>query len=65
MRRLLRTYLLMTMALLGAALARAQVPMTGQGGTMRDQYGNQIDPALQLDHLADSTVNIQNPPPTL
>ena len=65
MRRLLRTYLLMTMALLGAALARAQVPMTGQGGTMRDQYGNQIDPALQPDNLEDSTVNIQSLPPKL
>ena len=65
MKRILLTYILLSV--LGVLAASAQVPMNSmnQGGNMRDQYGNQIDPALQPDNLEDSTVNIQSLPPKL
>lgn len=61
MRRFALTYILLT--LIAVPTLWAQV--ADQNGTMRDQYGNQIDPALQPDNLEDSTVTIQSIPPKL
>ena len=68
MKRLLRIYLLLLLVVAGLPAMRAQVPlnMMNPNGTMRDQYGNQIDPATQPDNLEDSTqTNIQSIPPKL
>lgn len=61
MRLFALTYILLT--LIAVPTLWAQV--ADQNGTMRDQYGNQIDPALQPDNLEDSTVTIQSIPPKL
>ena len=68
MKRLLRIYLLLLLFVAGLPAMRAQVPLNtmNPNGTMRDQYGNQIDPATQPDNLEDSTqTNIQSIPPKL
>ena len=48
-------------------MAWAQVPMNpmNPNGSTRDQYGNQIDPALQPDNLDSANVDIQSLPPKL
>ena len=66
MRRTLLTYLLLT--LLGTAGAGAQTlrPVTQTGNTLRDAYGNQVDPSTLPDNLEDSTnVDIKSLPPKL
>ncbi len=65
MRRILLTYILLSVLGVLAASAQVSTNTVNQDGTMRDQYGNQIDPALQPDNLEDSTVNIQSLPPKL
>ncbi len=63
MRRLALIYILLS--LIGISEAWAQ-RTTGDGTTLRDQYGNQIDPTTQPDNLEDSTdVEIQSIPPKL
>ena len=66
MRRIGLTYMLLF--LVGVCGLHAQMPIrtTGQGNTLRDQYGNQLDPSTQPDNLEDSTnVDIQSLPPKL
>lgn len=50
---------------LGPTTAMAQQTLTNTNGqTLRDQYGNQIDPSTQPDNLNDSTT-VVTPPPRL
>lgn len=66
MKQIILIYILL--CLLGTGLAQAQQTLTPVGGgqTLRDQYGNQIDPSTQPDNLNDSTnVDIQSLPPKL
>ena len=50
---------------LGLTTAMAQQTLTNTNGqTLRDQYGNQIDPSTQPDNLNDSTT-VVTPPPRL
>ena len=65
MRRILLTYILLSV--IGLLNIQAQVATNplNQDGTMRDQYGNQIDPATQPDNLDSTHVDIQSLPPKL
>ena len=67
MKRIALTYIFLL--LVGSLATQAQVPfnpINQGGGSMRDQYGNQIDPTTQPDNLEDSTgVDIQSLPPKL
>ena len=61
MKRILLTYIFMLAA--GWMCVQAQI---NQMTTLRDQYGNQIDPSTQPDNLQDSTgVEIESLPPKL
>lgn len=61
MRRIALTYIFLSLA--SCLTVQAQVSLDN---TMRDQYGNQIDPSTQPDNLEDSTgVEIQSIPPKL
>ena len=61
MKRILLTYIFLLVA--SWACVQAQV---NQMTTLRDQYGNQIDPSTQPDNLQDSTdVEIESIPPKL
>ena len=66
MRRIILTYIFLMS--IGSLAIQAQVPINSidSNGTMRDQYGNQIDPSTQPDNLEDSTgIEIQSIPPKL
>ena len=66
MKQIILIYILL--CLMGTGLAQAQQTLTPVGGgqTLRDQYGNQIDPSTQPDNLNDSTnVDVQSLPPKL
>lgn len=68
MKRFLRIYILLLLSVAGTLTVKAQVPLNSMNpnGTLRDQYGNQIDPATQPDNLEDSTqTEIQSLPPKL
>lgn len=67
MKRFLRIYILL-LSVAGMLTVKAQVPFNpmNPNGSMRDQYGNQIDPSTQPDNLEDSTqTDIQSLPPKL
>lgn len=66
MRRFVLTYILL--AIIGTLGLKAQNTLTpvNSGTTMRDQYGNQVDPSTQPDNLTDSTsTQIESLPPKL
>lgn len=65
MRRIALTYILLS--IIGIMAAWAQTPLrTMNGGTtLRDQYGNQIDPSTQPDNLDSTDVEVQSIPPKL
>lgn len=64
LKRLTLTYLLL--CTLGLSTALAQQTLTNANGqTLRDQYGNQIDPSTQPDNLKNDSTNVQAPPPRL
>lgn len=65
MRRIALTYILLS--IIGMASTWAQTPLrTMNGGTtLRDQYGNQIDPSTQPDNLDSTNVEVQSIPPRL
>lgn len=65
MRRIVLTYILLSV--IGLLSVQAQVPMNSvnSNGSMRDQYGNQIDPSTQPDRLDSTNVDIQSLPPKL
>jgi hypothetical protein len=61
----MRRFIYTTILLIGGALtAQAQQPIRQADGSLRDQYGNQIDPASQPDSL-DTAPNVQSLPPKL
>lgn len=66
MRRFVLTYILLaTMGILGVR-AQSTLTPTNSTTTMRDQYGNQVDPSTQPDNLTDSTsTQIESLPPKL
>lgn len=65
MRRILLTYILLSVIGLLNIQAQVATNTLNQDGTMRDQYGNQIDPATQPDNLDSTHVDIQSLPPKL
>lgn len=66
MKRTLLTYLLLTTVSIAASWAQTLRPVNQTGNTLRDAYGNQIDPSTLPDNLEDSTdVEIKSLPPTL
>ena len=66
MRRSLLTYLLLTLLATASAGAQTLRPVTQTGNTLRDAYGNQVDPSTLPDNLEDSTnVDIKSLPPKL
>ena len=65
MRRILLTYILLSVIGLLNIQAQVATNTLNQDGTMRDQYGNQIDPATQPDTLDSTHVDIQSLPPKL
>ena len=65
MRRILLTYILLSVIGLLNIQAQVATNTLTQDGTMRDQYGNQIDPATQPDNLDSTHVDIQSLPPKL
>lgn len=66
MRRIVLTYILLTIiGTLGLKAQNTLTPMNA-GTSIRDQYGNQIDPSTQPDNLTDSTsTEIESLPPKL
>lgn len=66
MRRIVLTYILLTIiGTLGLKAQNTLTPMNA-GTSIRDQYGNQIDPSSQPDNLTDSTsTEIESLPPKL
>lgn len=59
------TYILLSFACLAGLHAQTQLT-TSADGSLRDQYGNQIDPSSLPDNLEDSTkIDIQSLPPKL
>ena len=66
MRRFLLTYLLLSAIGMAGAYAQNLGNLNQMGNTLRDPYGNQIDPSTLPDNLEDSTnVEVQGLPPTL
>ena len=64
LKQLTLTYLLL--CTLGLNTALAQQTLTNMNGqTLRDPYGNQIDPSTQPDNLKNDSTNVQAPPPRL
>ena len=64
MRRFILTHIFLLV--IGWISVQAQNTLTPMGNSLRDQYGNQIDPSRQPDNLADSTnTEIVSPPPKL
>ena len=65
MKRIVLTYILLSV--IGLLKIQAQIPMNtrNQNGTLVDQYGNQIDPSTQPDNLDSTNVDIQSLPPKL
>lgn len=65
MRRTLLTYILFSIISLTSAYAQFTVNGREYDENGRDQYGNQIDPAMMPDKLDSANVEVQGLPPTL
>ena len=66
MRRSVLTYLFLTAIGIASTWAQNFNQLNQVGNTLRDAYGNQIDPSTRPDNLEDSTdVEIKSLPPTL
>ena len=63
LKRIALTYLMLCSLGLTAAMAQQSL-MSTNGQTLRDQYGNQIDPSTQPDSL-DNGSSVEAPPPRL
>lgn len=65
MRQIALTYLLISILGITTVWAQTTLNTLNGGTTLRDQYGNQIDPSTQPDNLDSTNVEVQSIPPKL
>ncbi len=65
MRQIALTYILLSILGITTAWAQTTLNTLNGGTTLRDQYGNQIDPSTQPDNLDSIDVEVQSIPPKL
>ncbi len=65
MRQIALTYILISILGITTVWAQTTLNTLNGGTTLRDQYGNQIDPSTQPDNLDSTNVEVQSIPPKL